>query len=164
MLRFGGEQTHKSIFNPWSQLTLHRHLKPNFGHLEQVELDLTPRCDDGSLPPDSALNHWWKLISEATERATRPLHLPDTRHKLSALGFVDITEQIIKVPVNPWPNDPHMKDIGRWFNLGMNQGIEGGTLAPLMRVLEWSRKDVDHLVQDVLKDINMKRNHVYFNM
>src|SRR4051794_16672999 len=32
-----------------------RHLKPGYGYVEQVELDLKPRCDDTTLAPDSAL-------------------------------------------------------------------------------------------------------------
>jgi hypothetical protein len=30
---------------------------------------------------------------------------------LERTGFVEIQEQVIKVPLNPWPTDPHLKDI-----------------------------------------------------
>jgi hypothetical protein len=83
---------------------------------------------------------------------------------LESSGFVDIQEQVIQVPLNPWPVDPHLKDIGRWYNLGLTQGLEALSLAPLMRIKNWKRADVDRLVQDVKREICSKRYHAYCNM
>lgn len=83
---------------------------------------------------------------------------------LEQQGFVDIREQIIQLPLNPWPTDFHAKDIGRWYNLGLTQGLEALSLAPLMRVKHWNRPDVDRLVQDVKREVCSKRIHAYSNM
>lgn len=133
--------------------------------MENIEIDITPRCNDGTLPPDSQLDTWTKSVLDATAKASRPLaYNTDTRKHLQQQGFVDIEEQIIKVPLNPWPLDPHMKDIGRWYNLAFAQGLEALSLGPLMRIEGWKRSKVDRLIEDVKRDIYAKRFHVYHEM
>jgi hypothetical protein len=151
----------------WSftDLMLSRHLKPGFGWLEHVEIDIVPRCDDNTLPANSALVSWANLLLEATARAYRPIaYNTETRAMLERTGFVEIQEQIIKVPLNPWPSDPHLKDIGRWYNLGLTQGLEAFTLGPLTRMLNWTKEDVDRLVAETKRDICSKKYHTYCNM
>lgn len=133
--------------------------------MEQVEIDFQPRCDDGTLPPNSKLVQWSQYLVEASERAYKPLTPnPNTRQMLQALQFVDITEQIIRVPLNPWPADPHQKDIGRWYNLGLVQGLEAASLGPLTRIFGWEKSDVDRIITEVKTEICSKRIHVYCHM
>ncbi|KAF8854588.1 methyltransferase LaeA [Acephala macrosclerotiorum] len=142
-----------------------RHLKPGYGWLEHVEIDMVPRCDDGTLPPSSHLVQWANYLLDATARASRPLaYNPNIRSMLEGAGFVEIQEQIIKVPLNPWPADPHLKDVGRWYNLSLTQGLEALSLAPLTRINNWSKADVDRLTAAAKRDICSKRYHSYSNM
>ncbi|TVY71330.1 Secondary metabolism regulator [Lachnellula suecica] len=142
-----------------------RHLKPEFGWLEQVEIDMVPRCDDGTLPPNSQLVNWTRQVLEATATTYRPLaYNTDTRFILERQGFVDIQEEIIKVPMNPWETDPHLKNIGRWYNLGLTQGLDALSIAPLMRIKGWKKPEVDRIVQDVKREVCSKRIHAYCNM
>jgi len=104
----------------WSQMyqKIFTHLKPGYGWIEHVEIDIQPRCDDGTLPSDSRLLRWCQCLLHATQEANRPLaYNVDTRSMLERHGFVDIQEQVIQVPLNPWPSEPHRKDMGRWYNL-----------------------------------------------
>ncbi|KAI9803611.1 MAG: Secondary metabolism regulator lae1 [Sarcosagium campestre] len=141
------------------------HLKPGYGSMEQVELDMEPRCDDGTLSPDSPLVKWWRYLTEATARVNRPIAYNGwTRHMLQQAGFVDIKEIVIRAPLNPWPADRHSKDIGRWYNLGMTEGLEALSLAPLTRVCRWSLDDVKSIVRDVKKEMCNKRIHAYNNV
>lgn len=143
----------------------YRHLKPGFGWLEHVEIDMEPRCDDGTLPADSSIIQWSRLLFDATERAYRPLaYNHETGPMLQRAGFVDIKEEVIKIPLNPWESDPHQKDIGRWYNLGLTQGLEALTTAPLTRMSQWTKADVDRLIADVKREVCSKRFHVYCNM
>jgi hypothetical protein len=148
-----------------AKLTLSRHLKPGYGWMEHVEIDMTPRCDDNTLPPNSQLVAWSRYLLEATARASRPLaYNTETRTMLERQGFVEIQEQVIKVPLNPWPADPHLKDIGRWYNLGLTQGLEALSLGPFTRVNLWTKADVDRLIAEVKKEVCSKRFHAYCNM
>lgn len=133
--------------------------------MEHVEIDMTPRCDDNTLPPNSQLVAWSRYLIEATARASRPLaYNTETRTMLERQGFVEIQEQVIKVPLNPWPADPHLKDIGRWYNLGLTQGLEALSLGPFTRVNLWTKADVDGLIAEVKREVCSKRFHAYCNM
>ncbi|TAQ83046.1 hypothetical protein B7494_g8630 [Chlorociboria aeruginascens] len=139
------------------------HLKPGYGWMEHVEIDMHPRCDDGTLHPESPLVDWMNYLFDSTAEAYHPLaYNPDTRHMLEILGFVEIQETVIKIPINPWPTDPHMKDIGRWYNLALTQGLEALSLAPLMRILRWNKADVDRITADAKQEICSRQNHVYY--
>lgn len=142
-----------------------RHLKPQYGWIEHVEIDMEPRCDDGTLPADSSIIQWTRALFDATARAYRPLaYNRETGAMLHAQGFVDIKEEIIKVPLNPWESDPHLKDIGRWYNLGLTQGLEALTIAPLTRMSQWTKEDVDRLIANVKREVCSKKIHAYCNM
>lgn len=133
--------------------------------LEHVEIDMAPRAEDGALLANSKLANWFRLVSDAIERAYRPLaYKTDTRGLLSSRGFVDIQEQVIPIPVNSWPNDPRQKDIGRWYNVGFAQGLESMSLAPLTRMYNWEPAAVVNLCSEVKQEIGSKRFRAYCNM
>ena len=83
---------------------------------------------------------------------------------LQQAGFVDIKETVIRAPLNPWPADPHQKDIGRWYNLGMTEGLEALSLGPLTRVSRWPVDSVKQIVRDVKRVMCNKKIHAYNNM
>ena len=140
-----------------------RHLKPGYGHLEQVEIDYQPRCNDGPIPPRLAL--WWSSLADATNRADRPLAFnPNTVHMLRSQGFVDVEETVIRMPFNTWPSSNHEKDIGRWHNVGLREGLEAMSLGPFFRVFKWSADHIRKLCREVEAEINDKRYHVYNNL
>ncbi len=141
------------------------HLKPVYGSFEQVELDMEPRCDDGTLPSDSILVRWWRYLADATRRVNKPLAYNHwTGQMLQQAGFVDIQETVMRIPLNSWPADPHLKDVGRWYNLGMTEGLEAFSLAPFTRVNRWSLDDVKRIVRDVKKVMCDKKVHAYNNL
>ena len=139
-------------------------MKPGYGHLEQVEIDLRPRCDDATLPYKPIVQ-WYEWLEDATNRASRSIKYPPTTvQMLQAQGFVDIRETVIRLPLNTWPSDPKQKDIGRWYNLGMCEGLEAVSLGPLTRVYRWPAEDVRRLVGEVKSAMCNKRYHVYNNL
>lgn len=140
------------------------HLRPGSGHLEQVEIDLWPRCDDGPIP-EKPLLQWYSYLADATTRGSKSIaYLPNTRQMLEAQGFVDIEETVIRLPYNSWPKDPHQKEIGRWYNLGLCEGLEAMSLGPFTRVFHWPAEDVRKLVGEVKTAICNRNFHVYNNM
>ena len=133
--------------------------------MEQVEIDLRPRCDDGTFPEQSQLMEWYKYLEDATTRGSKSIaYPPNTREMLHAQGFVDIEETIIRLPINSWPADPHEQDIGRWWNLGLCEGLEAMSLGPFTRVYRWPAADVRKLVGEVKTVVCNKSYHVYNNL
>ncbi|CAG8949092.1 hypothetical protein HYFRA_00002221 [Hymenoscyphus fraxineus] len=141
-------------------------LKPGIGHIELVELDMQPRCDDGTLPHDSPLIVWTRSLLQATEEYSKPLaYNVNTGPQLQQQGFEDIKHEIKRVPLSPWDTqDMQQREIGRWFNLCLTESLEPLTLAPMIRVRSWTRADVERLTQDARVDICSRRIHVYFEM
>ena len=146
--------------------TCSSHLKPGTGWIEHIEIDMEPRCDDHTLPPDSMLTKWYGWLADATHRVSRPIAYEHrTRQLLQQAGFIDIQETVIRVPYNTWPNDPHQKDIGRWYNLGLTEGLEALTIAPLTRVYQWDlNAHVKPLLDQVRREICNRKIHAYNNM
>ncbi|KAF2277869.1 LaeA-like protein [Westerdykella ornata] len=142
------------------------HLKPGQGWIEQVEIDLKPRCTDGTLPPDSPVVKWYEYLVDATQRSERPIaYNQNTRELLETAGFIDIHEEVIRAPFNSWPNDPHQKEIGRWYNLGLTEGLEALSFGPLGRVFRW---DVDQHIKPFLETVRQqicnRKIHAYNNI
>lgn len=139
------------------------HLRPRFGHLEQVEIDLTPRCDDGTLPPTAEMVSWADEVFAAMEDHGRSLRV-DSQRTISHLrdtGFVDIKEEVINVPMNGWPANPVDKDLGRYLCLGLTSGLTAFTLAPLARMRGKSRAEVEAKLERVREEIANRRIHAY---
>ncbi|KAK3355345.1 methyltransferase LaeA [Neurospora tetraspora] len=142
---------------------IYKHLKPHYGFVEQVEIDWVPRSDDRSLPPDSYFSRWAEALMEAMDRAGRPMRLDSHRiqQQMTQAGLVDPHEQIIKVPINGWPEDAHDREIGRWFNLGLTQGLEALTLAPFTRILGYTPDEARDLISRVKEEIRSRKIRAY---
>ncbi|KAK7460096.1 methyltransferase domain-containing protein [Colletotrichum acutatum] len=137
-----------------------RHIKPG-GYIEQVEIEWIPRSDDNTLTPDSPLVFWGENLRHAMHRYGQSIDIIDTKKELHAAGFTDITEKMIRLPTNPWSQNPMEEELGRWFNLGLTHCLEGLTLAPFIQVERWPKHDVDRLVDDLKKEICRLNVHAY---
>lgn len=153
-------------------------LRPG-GSFQLVELEFTPYSDDGTLKDDSALVMWGTLMHEAFRKmgVTIPM-AEDYERWLGEVGFEGVTTRIMKRPMNDWPKDPRMKEIGRvssftqqhgrlltralqYCCLNWLEGLEGFTLAPFTRVLGWSPEEVKILIAKIRKESCARRIHAY---
>lgn len=73
-------------------------------------------------------------------------------------------EIVHKLPLSPWHPDPYLKDCGRWYSLGLSEGLEALSLGPMTRVMGWSADEVKNFLVPVQKEINSKQIHAYHNM
>ncbi|KAK1690397.1 methyltransferase domain-containing protein [Colletotrichum godetiae] len=137
-----------------------RQIKPG-GYIEQVEIEWFPRSDDNTLATNSSLTIWGNNLRSAMRRHGQPIDVIDTKKELLAAGFTDITENVIRLPTNPWSQIPAEEELGTWFNLGLTHCLEGLTLAPFIRLLGWQRSDVERLVDDLKQDICRLNVHAY---
>ena len=131
--------------------------------MEQVEIDYEPRCDSGEVP--KRLREWYSWLDDATTRGSKPIqYLHHTPQILRAQGFADIHETVIRLPFNTWPAEPHQKDIGRWYNVALCEGLEALSLGPFTRVFRWSAEDVKRLGEELKPIICDKRARLYHNL
>lgn len=140
-----------------------RHLKPGVGYLEQVEIDYEPRCDGGEIP--HLLSEWSKWMHDATALGSKPIkYLEQTPEILKQMGFVDVRDTVIRLPLNTWPTNPHERDIGRWYNLVLCEGLEALSLGPFTRCYRWPAADVRRLVSELKPIISNRQNRIYHNL
>ena len=122
------------------------------------------KCDDGSLPADSALSRWHEYMHDAANKAGFPLdaisHVPQM---MKDAGFVDIVATPIRWPINPWPKDAKFKELGRWVMENFTWGCESMCLALFTRVLNWSLEEVQVFMALVRADLRNKKMHAYWN-
>ncbi|KAI3549743.1 hypothetical protein CABS03_08068 [Colletotrichum abscissum] len=153
-----------SSVSDWSKLfkQAFKHLEPG-GYLEIQEADLHPHCDDGTLKPDHAMTKWLKLLGEAMEIFGRPfVDIPGLVAVMEEVGFVDVTIETYKWPINEWPKDPHYKEIGTWTHANFMEGLEAWTLAPYTRALNWTKEEVFVFLTEVRSNLKNRNIHAYW--
>ncbi|KAI0178909.1 methyltransferase LaeA [Hypoxylon sp. FL1284] len=140
----------------WSTLysRILRYLKPGSGVIEHVEIDFTPRSELGNLPDNSALRIWAVELTEAMDRAGRPITAnTNTVSMLQRLGYVDVEQVTKRIPFNSWPADEPEHSIGAWFNLGLIQGLQALSIAPLTRMNGYDPEQVADLCNRARKEL-----------
>ncbi|KFY65041.1 hypothetical protein V496_02858 [Pseudogymnoascus sp. VKM F-4515 (FW-2607)] len=137
------------------------HLKPG-GYLESQEILHTALCDDGTIPADWAFSGWTKNSDEAAMEAGRPLNIANMlKGWYEECGFVDVQEKVFKLPLNPWPKDKHLKHLGQMYEHNWLSGLQGFTMAPFSRVLNWNKAEIEVYLVDVRKSLSNRHVHAY---
>ncbi|CZR60663.1 uncharacterized protein PAC_10559, partial [Phialocephala subalpina] len=138
-------------------------LEPN-GYLEIHDINFVIKCDDSSLPPDSALSKWHTLMHEGGSLAGFPLDAISKVPQMMKDAAFEATVAIpLKWPINPWPKDKHHKEIGLWALENFSWGCESMSLALFTRALGWSVEEVMVLMAQVRADLKNRRYHAYWN-
>nr|POE47311.1 putative methyltransferase tdie [Quercus suber] len=149
-----------------TDLSLTRNLEPG-GWLEVQDYGLPVTSADGT-HENTALSRWGKLLSEASSVLGRPMGSVECSdlhvQRMQESGFVDIQTRMFMWPTNGWPKDPFMKELGRWNQINILDGLEGFCLALLTRGLGWKKEEIDVLVARVSRDLRDRKIHAYFPM
>lgn len=140
-----------------------RHLKPGTGLIEQVEIDWRPQADGDPRPlASSKLAEWSHKVHQGFARAGKKLEMdPNTKSILEDIGFVDVEHKKIPIAFNPWPQDEHKKEMARWFNLGLTQGLDALTFEAVIHWLNYPEQEVRDLIERVKEDICKREWRTY---
>lgn len=93
--------------------------------------------DDETLPPDGPLATWFREINKASELMGRPTNVAaHVREAYVQAGFVDVQERIFKMPMNGWPKDERLKELGRMWERNFLMGLSGFSFTLFNRVYE----------------------------
>jgi SAM-dependent methyltransferase len=135
------------------------------GYLHSLEMSIQFKSDDGTLTPDHVLSQWSDIFHEASNRFGKSFYEVWNLSKYAReVGFVDIVENVYKVPVNGWPADPRMKEIGRWNYLHCTQGAEGWGLFLLTKVMGWEVEAAQVFIAKFRNGLKERRVHAYFEV
>jgi len=132
------------------------------GYLEIQDIVSPPRCDDDTLK-GTDLEKWGILMLEASRKLGVPLDSAVTvKQVMEGAGYVDVTEVIYKWPMNRWPADKKMKEIGLWSHEATTSNLNGMSIALFTRGLNWSAEEAEVFLVDVRKDMKNSRIHSYW--
>jgi SAM-dependent methyltransferase len=100
-------------------------LKPG-GYMEVIEHSVTPISDDGTVGPESFYALWGNTVTEMGERRGKSFDIwRESRGRMEKAGFVECVESTFRWPMNGWSKDPKLRELGRWNQLRLYDGIEG---------------------------------------
>ncbi|KAK4545871.1 hypothetical protein LTR36_002435 [Oleoguttula mirabilis] len=143
----------------------YQNLEPG-GWIEIQDYGLPVKSADGTHEGTNILK-WGELLCEASSKLGRPLGSDCSDYYVQRMhdaGFVDVQQKVFMWPSNSWPKDPFMKELGRWNQINILDGLEGFCLALFTRGLGWSKEEVDVFVARVSRDLHDRRIHAYFPM
>lgn len=84
------------------------------------------------------------------------------RSILESVGFADVTEEIIHVPTNTWPKDPHKKQLGLWYSGWMGENmLEALSMQPLTLAAGKTPDQVRVDVRCAAEDIRRTYYHTF---
>lgn len=136
-------------------------LRPG-GWMESQELMHTIYCDDGTMAPDWPFLEWTKKIDDACMHVGRPVRIANKLKRwYEQAGFVDVHEEVFKVPLNPWPKDPQLKLLGRFWEDAIKDGLQGFSLAALHRAFGWTKDEIEVYLINARRAMSDRGVHAY---
>jgi SAM-dependent methyltransferase len=131
------------------------------GWFEIKEFALPIRCNDNTLE-GTALAAWGNAMKEASGRINNAFDRPHKyRLWMEEAGFHKVEESCYHVPLNTWPKDSKLKEIGQWQAANLVAGLEGFSLDLFVKYFGWKEEEVKAFLVAVRKDILDRRIHAY---
>lgn len=130
------------------------HTKPG-GYTEIQDFDYIYFSDDGSLTEDHAVKKWVTLLCRTSLEKNKRDACPGPRLKgwMKDAGFVNVTEQVFRIPIGPWPANRDFKRIGEWNRLQLLEGMEAMSIYLLVNVLGWQMDELKVFLAQVRNDL-----------
>ncbi|KAJ9129718.1 Demethylmenaquinone methyltransferase [Pleurostoma richardsiae] len=138
------------------------HLAPG-GYIELQAVYTRFVSDDGTAEKASNAQLWMKTLCEGMAKFGKPIdNAPQWKEKLRAAGFVDTEEEVLKIPIGPWPKDPKLREIGGVQHHQELQAVESYTPGIFTQVLGWTEVETQVFIAKVKKELKDPSIHLYF--
>ena len=149
----------------WPQLVgqAFRHTKPG-GWAEFQDFDPTYYSEDGSLKKEHDMSKVITTFLDAAEgfgRIAKPG--PKIEGWMKDAGFENIVHEKFRLPIGPWPKDKHLKSIGAWNLVQLEDGMEGFTMRLFTQHLGWKPEEVHVTLAKMRKDLRDPKIHAQYD-
>ncbi|KAL8952043.1 MAG: hypothetical protein Q9222_002030 [Ikaeria aurantiellina] len=135
------------------------------GYTEFQDYDLVYYSEDGTLTDGLAVQEWITTLLQASRDFGRdPCPGPKLEGYMRDAGFKDVQSFKYKIPIGPWPKDKHLKTVGSWNLLQIEEGLEAFTLRLFTSLLGWKLEAVHVLLANVRKDLRNPKVHMQFDL
>ncbi|KAL2127991.1 hypothetical protein VTI74DRAFT_9872 [Chaetomium olivicolor] len=140
------------------------HLLPG-GWLECQEIPSFPSCDDDTMPPDYGWLRWAKDFTACSQLANRQVNLgPQLKDWMREVGFVDVHETVFKIPLNGWPKEIRLKQIGMLWQRNLLEGLSGFSLGMFSRFMGKTVEEIELSLVDVRQSLFDRSVHAYHKL
>ncbi|KAH8746365.1 S-adenosyl-L-methionine-dependent methyltransferase [Hyaloscypha finlandica] len=149
-------------FSNWRQYISHCYEFTNpGGYCEVQDVCLPVRCDDNTLT-NTNLERYGNLMLEGSLKLGVGLDVAlKTKQFMEEAGFIDVNQVIYKWPLNRWPANKAMKEIGLWAHEVTVSNLSGLSIALFTHGLGWSVEELEVFLADVRKDLKNSKIHSY---
>ncbi|CEL06136.1 Putative SAM dependent methyltransferase [Aspergillus calidoustus] len=139
-------------------------LRPG-GWIDQLEMSIQFRSDDGTVTDDHILSIWSKTFIEAGDKFGKTFQIAErAKGYMQEAGFVNVTEQRFKLPIGSWSKDKKLKRLGIWNQVHCERSISGWAMALLTRVMGWKYAEVEVFLAKMRSGLRDPNVHAYFNV
>ncbi|EPS44118.1 hypothetical protein H072_1866 [Dactylellina haptotyla CBS 200.50] len=150
----------------WPRLVsqAYKALKPG-GYLEILEPDSHLHSDDNTLPEDSPLMQWNNAFIDAAEKGVGSIvEAPKYKDYIVDAGYVEIHEDVMKLPNSGWPKNKWLKEAGQYHLPALLDGLEPLSIHLLTTVGGMSLEETQALFAKARANVKDKSIHTYFNL
>ncbi|KAL5598889.1 hypothetical protein BROUX41_003790 [Berkeleyomyces rouxiae] len=135
-------------------------LKPG-GWCEIQEYDAWVFSDDDSCDRARWTMDWVDKLDIASRKFGRTMNVARFHKQwMIDAGFEDVHEEVVRIPIGPWPKDPHLKELGRFEQIHMQMSVESHTLALFTRIWGYTEEQARLLIEGVKRDFRNKDLHL----
>jgi hypothetical protein len=132
------------------------------GWLECQDICLPVGCDDDTVA-GTYVQQWSDLMLESANVFKRYADSASRyKEQMIEAGFVNVTQEIYKWPMNRWPADPHYKELGSWCYQNIAGDLSGLSMALFTRGLGWTAEAVEVFLANVRRDMNSRSIHAWW--
>ena len=78
-----------------------------------------------------------------------------------ACGLENVVERRYKLPVGGWSSDPKLKELGLYYRLCFEEGIEPWSMYLLTNYLHWRKEEVEVYLAKMRQMLRDKTVHAY---
>lgn len=138
-----------------------RHTKPG-GYIELQEFRVWFHSQNGALPEDSNIQLWQRGLLDGTMAFGKPINIIEKlANKVENAGFMDVKEDVLKIPIGAWPKNRKLKEIGRFMQVHAMESVEPLTLAVFTRILGWNEMECRVLIAKAREEFKNTRQQLY---
>ncbi|KAI8649801.1 hypothetical protein NCS55_01443000 [Fusarium keratoplasticum] len=134
------------------------------GFVESHEQSFIFQSDNKSIEPESALERMGGVFMEAGLKSDYSFTIVDegTQRKLmEEAGFVDVKEEVKRMPISKKHEDPKLRNISRIAYEALLYDLEGRLLYVTTQVLGWSKDETHVFAMEVRKQLKQMDVYVH---
>ncbi|KAL3478289.1 S-adenosyl-L-methionine-dependent methyltransferase [Aspergillus californicus] len=138
-----------------------KNLKPG-GYFEMASIDVNTYSDDDTHLRAKCLLDGVVNMHAAAKKFGKDMNTTDTwKQRFENAGFINVVEDIYKLPQSPWAKDPKLKELGRYHQVNMFEAMPPYCYALFTRHLGWDRTEIEALVAGVRRELRDTSIHLY---